>query len=79
MAIIYYGTKKKVKIDKSLGAQICPNCGHHVEMSLAHESGYFHIYWIPLVPLGGWKFKACPNCGISQKLTSEEFRTLKKS
>lgn len=79
MAVIYYGTKKKLHIDKALGVQTCPNCGHQVEMSLAHESGYFHIYWIPLFPLGGWKIKACPVCGVSQKLTSEEFKTLKKA
>lgn len=79
MAVIYYGTKKKLHIDKVLGVQTCPNCGHQVEMSLAHESGYFHIYWIPLFPLGGWKIKACPVCGVSQKLTAEEFKTLKKA
>lgn len=79
MAVIYYGTKKKIHIDKALGVQTCPNCGHQVEMSLAHESGYFHIYWIPLFPLGGWKIKACPVCGVAQKLTSEEFKTLKKA
>ena len=28
---------------------------------------------------GGWKFKACPNCGVSQKLTSAEFKALKKA
>ena len=76
MAVVYYGTRRKVKVDRSLGVQ---NCGHEVEMSLAHESAYFHIYWIPLVPLSGWKFKACPNCGISQKVTPEEFKALKKA
>lgn len=79
MAVIYYGTKRKVKIDKSLGIQECPNCGRQIEMSLAHEKGYVHIYWIPIFPLGGWKFKACPNCGVSQKLTSAEFKALKKA
>ena len=38
------------------------------KITKALEQGNFHIYWIPLVPLGGWKFKACPNCGISQKI-----------
>lgn len=47
------------------------------KITKALEQGNLHIYWIPLVPLGGWKFKACPNCGISQKITSEEFKSLK--
>lgn len=78
MAVIFYGTKKKIKTDKSLGVQTCPNCGHEVELSLAHESGYYHIYWLPLFPIIGWKFKACPKCGMAKKLTSQEFKELKK-
>lgn len=79
MSIIIYGKKRKLKIDKSLGIQTCPNCGRNIEMSLAHEKGYYHIYWIPVFPFRGWKFKACPNCGVSQKLSSAEFKALKKA
>lgn len=79
MAYVIYGTRRKIKIDKSLGVQICPNCGHNVEMSLAHESGYHHVYYIPVFPYIGWKIKACPNCGIAEKLTKEEFNTIKKA
>ncbi len=77
MATICYGTKRKLVPDSSLGATTCPNCGHNVEMALAHESGYFHIYWIPIFPLPSWKVKLCPNCGIIEKLDGDTFKTLK--
>lgn len=78
MAVIIYGTKKKIKVDKPLGVQTCPNCGHPVEMSMAHEKGYFHIYYIPLVPFVGWRVKLCPNCGIVQKYDRKEFKAILK-
>lgn len=77
MTVVYYGVRKKLKVDRSLGVQICPNCGHQVEMGLAHESAYAHIFWIPIIPLGGWKVKMCPNCGIVEKLTGAGFKALK--
>lgn len=78
MAVIVYGTKRKLKPNKSLGVQQCPNCGHQTEMMLAHEAGYFHICYIPLVPLSGWKVKVCPNCGIIEKYSKKEFKELVK-
>lgn len=75
--VVIYGTKTKLKFDKSLGVQTCPNCGNYVELSVAHESKYAHIYHIPLMPLPGWKLKFCPNCGVAQKLTKDEFKSLK--
>jgi len=79
MGVIIYGVKHKVKIDKSLGVTNCPNCGHQVELSLAHETNAAHLYYIPLIPLGGWKLKVCPKCGIAQKLTPQEYKDLKSN
>lgn len=77
MAAIVYGVKRKVKIDKSLGVQVCPNCGHNVELSLGRETKAGHIYYIPLLPLPSLKIKACPNCGLAQVLSNEEYKQLK--
>lgn len=78
MGVIVYGKKRKLKIDKNLGVQTCPNCGHQVELALAHEHGYIHIYYIPLIPFGGWKIKMCPVCGVAEKLDGATFKALKK-
>ena len=78
--IVYYGVKRKIKIDKKLGNITCPNCGHFVEYALAHEGGYAHVYGIPIFPvLGGWKIKLCPICGIMEKVSNDEFKRIKKS
>ncbi|MCR5529899.1 zinc-ribbon family protein [Oscillospiraceae bacterium] len=77
--IIYYGTKKKLKHVKQLGRMRCTNCGHEVDASLTKEGGYFHIFFIPVFPVFGYKMIFCPNCGIMKKLTSEEFKEMKES
>lgn len=78
MATIVYGIRHKIKRKKTLGVSECPNCRHTVEMVLAREGGYFHICFIPLIPLSGWKVKLCPNCGIVQKFSKQEFKELVK-
>lgn len=79
MATVVYGVRRKVKIDKSLGVQACPNCGHTVELSLARETKMGHIYYIPLLPLPSLKIKACPNCGLAQIISNDEYKQLKNS
>lgn len=75
--IIIYGLRKKMKIDKPLGNQVCPNCGHTVNMQLAHEYSYPHIFYIPVGYIPGIKITLCSNCGVSQVLTSAQFKQLK--
>lgn len=77
--LIVYGNNKKLKIDKSLGEAVCPNCGHHVELALAHESCYFHICYIPVFFYTGYRMKVCPNCGVSELLTKKQFKEIKKN
>ncbi|MCQ2467902.1 MAG: zinc ribbon domain-containing protein [Clostridia bacterium] len=76
--VIVYGLRKKLKRVKALGTQVCPNCGHNVEMELAKEGGYAHLCYIPVFPYLGEKFKFCPYCGISTKLTGAEYKAIKK-
>ncbi|MCQ2541446.1 MAG: zinc ribbon domain-containing protein [Lachnospiraceae bacterium] len=77
--LVVYGVKRKLKIDKSLGTQVCPNCGHTVDLSLAREKCYAHIYYIPVFPWTGMRMKACPNCGVVETLTSGQYKELKNS
>ncbi len=77
--VIVYGTKKKLKIDKSLGHKMCPNCHHTTEQALAREKTAVTIFYIPIV---GWVSKRmifCPCCGESRKLTSAEYKELKNA
>lgn len=75
--IIYYGTRKRLKPVRQLGRMRCTNCGHEVEASLAKETGYFHIFLIPVFPVFGYKLVFCPCCGVMRKLTNDEFKEMK--
>lgn len=77
--LIIYGDRKKVKIDKKLGYQMCTNCGYNVETALAHEACHFHVCYIPVFFYTQARFKMCPNCGIMEKYTKKEFKQLLNS
>lgn len=77
--VVIYGTKKKMKIEKSLGYGICPRCHHNVELALAREKTLATIYYIPIF---GWTSKRmilCPCCGDSELLTSAKFKEIKNA
>lgn len=77
--IIYYGTKKKLKMVKPLGRMVCTNCGYEVDATLAKETGYHHVFLIPVFPAFGLKIILCPHCGIMKNLTKDEFNEMKNS
>lgn len=77
--IIVYGTKKKMKIDRNFGMEVCPNCHHQVQRSLARQKTYFTLFYIPVI---GWTSKhlmLCPCCGDSQILTGAQYKELKNA
>jgi predicted RNA-binding Zn-ribbon protein involved in translation (DUF1610 family) len=76
---ILYGTRKKLKIDKSLGNQTCPNCHHTLERALAREKTAITLFYIPIIGWTSKKFILCPCCGDSQILSGAEYKELKNS
>ena len=76
---IVYGTRKKLKIDKSLGHQVCPNCHHEVERALAREKTSITLFYIPTIGWTSKKFILCPCCGDSQILNGAEYKELKNA
>ena len=77
--IYTYGTRKKIKIDKSLGVMQCTNCGNTGEIALAHEACYAHFCYIPIFFYTGYRMKLCPCCGVMEKLSKNEFKAIKNS
>lgn len=76
---ILYGSRKKIKVDKSLGVSVCPNCHHAVERSLAREKTALTVFYIPVI---GWTSKrlvVCPCCGDSEVLTGARYKELKNA
>lgn len=64
------------KTEKPLGRMRCTNCGHEVDAALVKETGYFHIFFIPVFPSFGYKMIFCPHYGIMKKLTNDEFKEM---
>lgn len=58
--------------------QLCPNCGKTYKRSLIKHSLWWHLYYIPLIPLKPKYTYACPICGAGESLTGKEGKTVKQ-
>jgi DNA-directed RNA polymerase subunit RPC12/RpoP len=63
--IIFFGTRQLVRDDSQRAGimQQCPRCGQYALLKPRTSRTYFHIFWIPLIPLGGGQpLVECQNC-----------------
>jgi transposase len=62
--IIFFGTRQVVRDDERPSAmQQCPRCGQYAQFKSRSSRTYFHIFWIPLLPIGGVQsLIECQNC-----------------
>jgi len=63
--IIFFGTRQIVRDDQRPGAgmQQCPRCGQYATFKPRTARTFFHMFWIPLVPLGAAQpLLECQNC-----------------
>lgn len=63
--IVFFGTRQVVRDDDRPrgGPQQCPRCGQLNVFRARRSRPYFHIFWIPLIPLGaGQPLVECPSC-----------------
>lgn len=60
--MIIFGTKFVRISDTQMVEMDCPSCHQTEYMTLAKYMNFFHIYWIPLIPLGKKMLYKCPNC-----------------
>lgn len=65
MAHIIHGTKLAViRYDEFLVR--CPHCEAHVWAEAAVSAQYYHIYCIPLFPVGKEVYLVCQKCGLKR-------------
>lgn len=74
--VIVYGYRNKLKVQKNLGASICPNCGYNTEKVLAKEKRQFTLFYLPIFSQTVRKGLVCPNCGMYKTLDNSEFRQM---
>jgi ribosomal protein L37AE/L43A len=63
--ILFFGTRQVVRDDDRPGGgpQQCPRCGQYAAMRPRRARTYFHLFWLPFVPLGpGEPIWECANC-----------------
>jgi len=73
IAFIIFGLKRR---DKDHGAAVPAHCEHCRNDVLLHPYGWrkwFHIFWIPLIPLRATRTLACPVCQIVIDVDSETY------
>jgi hypothetical protein len=63
--IIFFGTRQVVRDDDRPGGgmQQCPRCGQYAQLKPRTARLFFHIFWIPLIPLGATQpVVECQHC-----------------
>ena len=63
--IIFFGTRQIVRDDDRPGGgmQQCPRCGQYAQFKPRTTRTFFHIFWIPLIPIGGKQpILECQSC-----------------
>ncbi|MEP6675942.1 MAG: zinc-ribbon domain-containing protein [Ferruginibacter sp.] len=65
--MIVYGIKAKELLKETL-LDKCPNCGTQNSVDLYIFQRYFHIFWLPVIPVGKTAVSQCSNCKQTLKL-----------
>lgn len=63
--ILFFGTREVKQDDPEGTAQLarCPACGQTVTLQPRAGRTYFHIFWLPIIPLGETRhYLQCPVC-----------------
>ncbi|MDD6156012.1 MAG: zinc-ribbon domain-containing protein [Lachnospiraceae bacterium] len=76
--IIVYGYQKYLKVGKTIGTNVCSNCGFTTEKTLAQEKFKAHIFYIPIFMRTKRRVVVCPVCGMECELSKSQFDNLNR-
>lgn len=64
--IVFFGTRQVVRDAEGAGEyQQCPRCGQYALFRPRRARTWLHIFWIPVIPLGGvTPLRECGNCKL---------------
>ena len=66
--IVFFGTRQVVRDEERPGAggfQQCPRCGQYAQFRPRSARTWVHVFWIPIIPLGGaTPILECGNCKL---------------
>ena len=77
---IIFGTENK---SKTLGIKKeiceCPRCKQQVFHNIVQQTGYFTLFWIPMLPYQNDYLEICPMCGyVVKKLYKKDAEDMVK-
>jgi hypothetical protein len=59
--LIFFGTRTSTIGNVELKTDVCPKCNHEGLIGIFMKT-YFHVFWIPILPLWGSQATVCPHC-----------------
>jgi len=71
--MIFYGWKETHLKSSQPNHLICPSCKSQGSIIFSRFSTYFHVYWLPILPIGKRDSSICQNCYHSLEPKNMEF------
>lgn len=68
--IFFFGTRSSTLLTEKLADTSCTYCKEQDTIFITVTSSYFHIFWIPIFPIGKKYYSHCVHC--KQTLTSNQ-------
>jgi len=65
--IFIYGTKTKMIGTSEVFFYKCPYCGETNTTTIAFFSKYYHLFFIPAMPMAKEAYASCSECGAGRK------------
>ena len=76
--MIVFGTRNYYKHDSVHHFDICEDCGHAGHLHSYSAVHFFHIYWIPLIPIGRKRvLDHCPVCDAAREVALQQWQHLR--
>ena len=76
--IIIFGTRSYFRTKKSRQFGFCPHCNRFTKFSSWNGAKFFHLYYLPLIPLSGRvrHHKCCAKCRMLREFKPSEYDAL---
>ncbi len=75
----FYGIRRYGKKNGTSRTGVCESCGKTGTLETYDTAQFFHLYWIPLIPLGHVKIiDACPHCNKCRVISPRKYSSLKQ-
>ncbi|WP_428982469.1 zinc-ribbon domain-containing protein [Pedobacter punctiformis] len=74
--IFFFGTRSSTVLTEKLNYCTCAHCQQQDTIYITAISSYFHVFWIPVFPIGKKYYSYCTHCKqtLAQRQMPNEYR-----